>query len=321
MIRTVIDIGSNSIKMRTAKINKNKVNIIRDETEVVRLSRGMNSTGVLNPESMKRSCNTVARMVSRAKSSGVNKSEIFLVGTMALRTAKNADEFIKLVKEATGLDVHVFSGIEEAKYSWLGAVDGFNFSGSVIMFDTGGGSTEFVSGSLDSEAQGVKKVISVPVGAVNLSEKFFNERDKPFNKSTCDNAIEFVGKLFHEHDIASFRENNSHIHIIGVGGGVVAMSSVKNACESFMPSKLHGSVLTTRDIVRQIRMYASLTLSERENIIGLPASRADVILGSACIIFEALKILNADSCIVSINGLRHGLLLRDDNINANININ
>ncbi|MBQ7733995.1 MAG: hypothetical protein IJT58_08260, partial [Synergistaceae bacterium] len=67
----------------------------------------------------------------------------------------------------------------------------------------------------------------------------------------------------------------------------------------------------------QIRMYASLTLSERENIIGLPASRADVILGSACIIFEALKILNADSCIVSINGLRHGLLLRDDSINMN----
>ena len=55
-------------------------------------------------------------------------------------------------------------------------------------------------------------------------------------------------------------------------------------------------------------MYAALTLSERENIIGLPASRADIILGSACIVLTALKIFNAPSCIVSINGLRHGLL-------------
>ena len=89
------------------------------------------------------------------------------------------------------------------------------------------------------------------------------------------------------------------------------MASVKHACETFTPSKLHGSILTQKDIVRQIRMYASLTLKERENVIGLPASRADVILGSACIIFTALRILNARSCIVSINGLRHGLLIRD----------
>lgn len=90
------------------------------------------------------------------------------------------------------------------------------------------------------------------------------------------------------------------------------MSSVKNACENFMPSRLHGSILTLGDIRLQIRIYASLTLRERENIIGLPASRADVILGSACIVHEALKALKSDKCMVSINGLRHGLLLCND---------
>ena len=89
------------------------------------------------------------------------------------------------------------------------------------------------------------------------------------------------------------------------------MASVKNACESFTPQKLHGSILTERDIVRQIRLYASLTLKEREEVIGLPASRADVILGSACIVLTALRMLKARSCVISINGLRHGLLLHD----------
>ena len=84
------------------------------------------------------------------------------------------------------------------------------------------------------------------------------------------------------------------------------MVSVKNVWQ-----KLHGSVLTERDIVRQIKLYASLTLKEREEVIGLPASRADVILGSACIVLTALRMLKARSCVISINGLRHGLLLHD----------
>ena len=314
MIRTIIDIGSNSIKMRTARIRDGHIHVIRDETEVVRLSSGMGSTGMLSPECMKRACDAVSRMAARAKISG---SDIFIVGTMALRTAKNADEFVNLVKRATGLDVHVFSGIDEAKYSWLGAVDGFDFpdSENIIMFDTGGGSTEFVSGSGQGVVSKVRKVTSIPVGAVNLSEKFFGERNAPIKKAAYDQAMDYVRNLFNENDIAAFNFNENNSNIIGVGGGVVAMASVKNACENFMPSRLHGSILTQKDIVRQIRMYASLTLSERENIIGLPASRADVILGSACIIFTALRILNAPSCIVSINGLRHGLLLRDEKHN------
>lgn len=302
MIKAVIDIGSNSIKMRVARIGSGKVHVMRDETEVVRLGRGMSSTGVLSAEGMKISCAAVSRMVRSAKRTG---AKIFIAGTMALRTAKNSDVFIKMIKEATGLDVHVFSGEDEAKYSWLGAVDGFNTGEDVIMFDSGGGSTEFVSGR-DGK---VKKIVSVPVGAVNLSERFFNVHDMPVKKFFCDEAVGHVKKLFTEYKINEFISGAQPASIIGVGGGVVTMASVKFACENFMPSKLHGSILTMRDINLQIKMYSSLTLSERQNIIGLPASRADVILGSACIIFMALQTLNARSCFVSINGLRHGLLL------------
>ena len=304
MIKAIIDIGSNSIKMRVASVDKGNIRVIRDETEVVRLGRGMSATGYLSDDSMKISCETVSRMAHRASRLG---AEIFIVGTMALRTAANANIFIKMIKDATGLDVHVFSGEEEAKYSWHGAVDGFNIEGNLIMFDSGGGSTEFVLGS-DGQ---VNKITSIPIGAVNLSEKFFNIYDRPIKKTFCDEAINYVKKLFIENHIDEFISRSS-ARIIGVGGGVVTMASVKFACESFVPAKLHGSVLTMRDITRQIEMYSSLTLSERQNIIGLPANRADVILGSACIVFVALEILKAKSCIISINGLRHGLLLSEE---------
>ncbi len=302
MIRTVIDIGSNSIKMRIAKVRKGHVIVLRDETEVVRLGRGMSSTGMLRDESMRISCDAVARMSERARKF---TDDIFVVGTMALRTALNSDTFIKMVKDKCGIDIHVFSGDEEARYSWLGAVEGFNLEGEAVMFDSGGGSTEFVSGFKGQ----MKESVSVPIGAVNLSERFFLVQDKPIKGSSYNHAIEYVTKLFRENDIERFRV--SPCEFIGVGGGVVTMSGVKHACENFMPSTLHGSILTQRDIVRQIQMYSLLTLKERQNIIGLPASRADVILGSSCIILSAMRILNAETLMVSINGLRHGLLLRD----------
>ena len=304
MIRAVIDIGSNSIKMRLADVTGRNVRVIRDETEVVRLGRGMSLTGCLAEESMRVSCETVGRMVRRARSAG---AEICLVGTMALRTAGNALDFVSMVKHECGLPVKILSGEDEAKYSWLGASDGFELNGPAVMFDSGGGSTEFVLGS-GSE---IKKLVSVPIGAVNLSERFFLSNIlsavSPVSKAACDDAVAYVKELLAQNRIDEFAAAS----VIGVGGGAVAMASVKNACENFTPPLLHGSILTRKDALRQIRLYASLTLKEREEIIGLPASRADVILGSACIIFAALGILKAPSCIISINGLRHGLLIRD----------
>ncbi|MBQ6001712.1 MAG: hypothetical protein IJL18_02540 [Synergistaceae bacterium] len=306
MIRAVIDVGSNSIKMRVADVSKGRVRVIRDETEVVKLGRGMSSTGLLSEERMKLSCSTVSRMARKARHLG---AEIFIAGTMALRTAQNSSTFVGMVKSETGLDVHILSGNEEAKYSWLGASEGFRITGDAVMFDTGGGSTEFVAGS----GREVKRSVSVPIGAVNLTERFFPDTNNPVKKSACDEAVKYLQCLFTENDIESFRPEKPDKSgcVIAVGGGVAAMSCVKCASEDFIPSKLHGTVLTLRDVTRQIRLYSSLTLSERENIIGLPKSRADVVLGSACIVFAALKILDAQSCTVSINGLRHGLLVGD----------
>ncbi|MBQ6919073.1 MAG: hypothetical protein IJQ74_01975 [Synergistaceae bacterium] len=305
MIKAVIDIGSNSIKMRiadTAGISPLKV--LCDETEFVRLGRGMSASGTLSSESMRLSSEAVTRMISKAERLGARI--IMIVGTMALRTASNASDFVKLVKEQTGHDVKILSGEEEAKYSWLGASDGFEIDGEAVMFDTGGGSTEFIKSSEGS----VKKVTSTPVGAVNLSERFFGEFGEPAKKSQIDEALSYVNKIFVENEIGSFKAGK----IIATGGGVAAMSAVKNACENFIPSKLHGTVLTLNDAVRQIKLYSSLTLSERENIIGLPKSRADIILGSACIVYSALNVLEAKTCTVSINGLRHGLLLYNNNL-------
>lgn len=297
-IYTIIDIGSNSIKSRTGRFEKNKLIILRDETEVTRLAHGMNESKKLSFEKMSVSLRAISKMINHANSLGA-ENNIILVGTMALRTAENSNEFLKLVFEKTGFKIKVLSGEEEAYYSRLGAMDGFDEDKkNFVMFDSGGGSTEFVSKD--------GKITSVPVGAVSLSERFFYNHDNPVERKKFYEAEKFIEELFLKNKIQDFKPSEN---IIGVGGGVVAMAGVKMAHDIFMPSELHGTVLTKRDIIRQVELYASLTLLERENIIGLPPSRADVILGSACIVLCALRILEAISLTVSVNGLRHGLLL------------
>ena len=302
-VKAAIDIGSNSIKLRVGRLEEGQVSVLLDTTEVVKLGRGFNEARCprILDETMENAVRAVTEMVARAREIG---ADIHLVGTMALRQAVNAGDFLRRIREAAGLEVRILSGEEEALYSWMGAVAGTEECppGGLVMFDTGGGSTEFVFG----RGEKIDKIQSVPVGAVSLSERFFS--DGIVRRAALDAAMEYVAALLRENGVARC-DPAAAPSVVGLGGGVVAMASVKSGKEPFIPVNLHGAMLTQKDIVRQMRLYASLTLEERRNVIGLPPSRADVILGSACIVLCILRALDVSSCTISINGLRHGVLM------------
>ena len=298
-VKSIIDIGSNSIKMRSGFHDGKKINVIHDETEVVRLGHEVSKTGYLNKNNMLNALKVLSRMINTAKNFN---SEIFIFGTMALRTAKNSGEFLKLIYDSTGYEIKILSGHEEAKYSYLGAIDGIKHDENTLIFDTGGGSTELVN---------LKNIISVPVGAVILTERFFYDNNKPVDENLLNNACEFVRNILNDNNGNNINNFVTSGNIIGVGGGVVAMASVKTGCEIFNPIKLQGIELNIKDIIKQVKLYSSLNLNDRQKIVGLPPSRADVILGSACIVLELMKILKSEKFNVSINGLRHGILLSE----------
>ncbi|MDR1622609.1 MAG: Ppx/GppA family phosphatase [Synergistaceae bacterium] len=298
-MKAVVDIGSNSIKLRVARKKGSSVYTVFDTTEVVRLGKGLES-GLLDEDTIEHGVDVVGKLVGLAEEMGTRPR---LVGTMALRAARNAEDFVHRVRQRTGIAVEILSGEEEARLSWLGAIHGLDLGKkrkNVAVFDTGGGSTEFVLGS----GSRIVKSTSVPVGAVRLTENFFDS--DPVKPGAVESAREYIRGLFAAEGL--FRQKLSPC-VIGLGGGVAAIASVKLGLSSFIPEALNGALLTKDDVEEQVERYAGVSLDERMKIAGLPPKRADIVLGSACIVQCALEALKVDSFQVSINGLRHGLLV------------
>jgi exopolyphosphatase/guanosine-5'-triphosphate,3'-diphosphate pyrophosphatase len=298
-VKAVVDIGSNSIKLRVACKKGAAIRTLIDTTEVVRLGKGL-ERGFIDENTIGYGVGVVKKLVHLAKEMGARPR---LVGTMVLRAARNAEDFVRQVRESTGIEVEVLSGEEEARLAWLGAIHSLDMRDksreNVVVFDSGGGSTEFIW-SVDSH---IVKSTSVPVGAVRLTEKFFGS--DPVKPAALRLAQKYVRGLLKEDGL--FCRKLSPF-VIGLGGGVAALASVKLGLSVFRPETISGTFLTKADVDQQVERYASSTLTQRMKIVGLPPKRADIVLGSACIVQCALEALEADSFRVSINGLRHGLL-------------
>ncbi|MGD9821756.1 MAG: Ppx/GppA family phosphatase [Aminobacteriaceae bacterium] len=294
-VKAVIDVGTNSIKFHAARKKADgSLETVLDQNDIARLGEGLRETGLIAPEALERNALSVAAFAEKARELGAVPE---IVGTMALRTAKNADAFVKRVKELTGLDLRVIPGEEEARLSYLAVLSGLPLDGGdLVTFDTGGGSTEFVYGR---GAEMLRK-FSVPLGAVRITEEFFV--DDPVRPGSVDAAMEEIRKSLTGGGVLGSPEV-----IVGMGGTVTSLASVKFKMETYDPDVVQGSVLTLTELKEMAAMFASMTLEERKGVTGLQPKRADVILAGTCIVCAILDLLGASSFTVSDRGLRHGL--------------
>ena len=116
--KAIIDVGSNSIKFFVGELAADKtIKTIEDSNDIARLGEGLDKTGLISEEAMKRNVDAVAKFAARAKELGAE--EIVSVGTMALRKAGNSSDFVAGVKKACGVEVKIIPGEEEARLSYL----------------------------------------------------------------------------------------------------------------------------------------------------------------------------------------------------------
>ena len=168
----VIDVGTNSVKLHVGERRADDTwSAVVDRAIVTRLGEGLDATGALGPEPMDRTLEAIAALADEARAAGA--AAIAAVGTAGLRAAPNAAAFVGAVEARCGVRIEIIPGEEEGRLAYLAATTGLGLPpGSLVVFDTGGGSSQFTFGDEDAVAE----QFSVPVGAVRLTERYGLDR-------------------------------------------------------------------------------------------------------------------------------------------------
>ena len=292
-----IDIGTNSTNLLIVDPQGNE--IVR-EVNVTRLGKGVASSGVLDDSAINSTVQQLAVYASLLKQ---HKVETFRVtATEACRRASNANTFLDQAETVLGKRPEIISGAEEGQLAFRGALSKLEpHKGITIVVDIGGGSTEVMIGQDNS----LQHASSFPVGAVVLSETELH-RDPP-RPEELTNAIGLVTD-FMDDLVREQPQVLDATRVVGVAGTIVTIAAVELGIARFDPVALHGMTLTREAAEDVFRTLATESLADRKSNPGLPAERADVIVGGCCALVGIMRRLRLPSITVSVHNLLDGVV-------------
>ena len=292
----IIDLGSNSIRFIIIEVESNGAyKLIYQEKKSIRLAEGMSpSSRLLSEEAQMRALRCLAVYAGIIKVQQVNK--VLAVATAAVRNALNGASFLRRVHLSTGIPMTIISGQKEASLGVSGVLHTIDAS-DFLLFDLGGASVEI---SLIRNKKRLHSV-SIPVGAVTLTEKFHSE--DTVTKEQAEEIGKYISRLLDK--IAWFPEEP--IPVIGVGGTIRNLAKIDQRASVYPLHKLHNYQLPSKNLFAIVDMLCGKTRDERLKISGLSTERADIIIAGSLAVREIVKRARAPYLIISGCGLREGL--------------
>ena len=300
-----IDIGTNSARLMVVRFAPDHSwTVLSMQKETVRLGEGeFGEVRLLQPAAMERAATVCARFADLARAHGATR--FVTVATAATREARNAHEFVRLLRETAGLEVHVVSGREEARLIYLGLLSRVHVDDRALVIDIGGGSTEVAVG----DGSGADLVESISLGAIRLA----TEGPQPGGEGRYDadayEALKAHVRLTSQHTLRDV--GRPEVAAYGTSGTIVNLASVAaRMLHERAPGR--NEPLTRKDLRAVAKRLRVMTADERRSVPGLSPARADIIVAGAAILDALMKDLGID-VIIALDecGLREGLLLDD----------
>jgi exopolyphosphatase / guanosine-5'-triphosphate,3'-diphosphate pyrophosphatase len=294
-----VDIGSNSVRLKIARLRRGRLHPIHEDREVTRLGEGVFRSGFLTPESMAETVK-VLRRFHRATQQLVT-DPVRVVATSALRDARNSQAFLEWVRSATGWKVEIISGLEEARLIHLGLVSNLRLdSASTLMIDLGGGSCEL---TVSGRGQ-IRDTVSLPLGAVRLTDEFV--RHDPPRKGELKRLQGFVTREVNRiaPRIVAARVKN----VIATSGTAAALAVVASHLRK--NRNRQRSIVSRGEMARIAKRLARISVDERRSIQGIGLRRAEIIVAGAFVYHALLDRFNLKGFRYSPLGLRDGLLVQ-----------
>ena len=318
-----IDIGSNSCRLKIARVVAHRLKTLHEDREVTRLGTSVFDTGLISPDAMALTLKALKRFQRAVQSHGVDR--IRVVATSAMRDARNAPAFLSWAKAETGWAIEIISGLEEGRLIHRGVMYAEpGAGGKVLLVDVGGGSCEITL----SEHKRIKETISLPLGAVRLTQEFI-PGDPPSEEGLA-RMKQFIARELRR---AHRRIQPASVPlVIATSGTAAALSEAhtalvkpadqlakpagKSARKPIRTSRASSrpTAVTTHEITSQgqVRRLATklrkMTMAQRSAVPGIGPKRAEIIVAGAFVYAELLESFELPGFRYSDLGLRDGIL-------------
>lgn len=302
-----IDIGTNSTRLLVAERGADGALVTVERLmRITRLGQGVDKTGALAPEAIDRTVAVLAEYRTVMDGLGVPAGRVRMTATSASRDAADRDVFFDAAEAAVGVRPELLSGDDEAALSFAGATADVDPDlGPFLVFDLGGGSTEFVIGTTGPEGA-IDGQLSLDVGCVRLTERFLP--DDPPAPEDLTAAISYTDAWLEDVQRA-FDGLGSVQTVIGLAGTVSTVAAVEQGLATYDRDAIHHFVLTKDAAEDVFRTLATEPRADRIHNPGLEEARADVIVGGCCALVAILRRLGIDEVLCSEADILDGLAL------------
>jgi exopolyphosphatase / guanosine-5'-triphosphate,3'-diphosphate pyrophosphatase len=293
-ILAAVDIGSNSVRLKIARLTGRRLMPMHEDREVTRLGESVFGSGFLSPEAIANTIKVLRRFHRACQRFATDSVQV--VATSALRDARNSRAFLEWVRSATGWKVNIISGLEEARLIHLGLVSSTKMGpGPALLIDLGGGSCELTI----SSGGHIRDTVSLPLGAVRLTNEFLHH--DPPRKAELQSLRAFIARELRRVStrIIKLRVGT----IIATSGTAAALAAV---CQAL--SKNEAASVTRAQMKRIAKLIAKSSLAQRRRMTGIGPRRAEIIVAGAVVYSELLEQCHLRGFRYSPLGLRDGLL-------------
>lgn len=290
-----IDCGTHSTRLLVSRGGETLERLMT----ITRLGEGVDATGRLSPEAIGRVTATLDRYRTVMDDLGV--SAVRMTATSAARDAANRDEFFDAAEASIGARPELLSGLDEGRLSFAGATAELDpADGPFLVFDIGGGSTEFAFGTDECAA-----ALSLDIGSVRISEKYL-AADPP-DPLELSGAITVVGAYLDDVD-RELSAAHSARTFVGLAGTVSTAAAVEIGLDTYDRDQIHHFRLTREAAEDVFRTLATESRADRAHNPGLDAGRIDTIVGGLCVLVKIMRHFDIDELVVSESDILDGLV-------------
>lgn len=306
-----IDIGTNTFRLLISDIDCGGGPRQKLMTrEITRLGGGFTATGGLTEDSMARGIATLSTFSGLLREHKVDK--VRAVATSVVRESHNGPDFIRRVKEKTGLDVEVIGGDEEALLALKGVLSCVTLkTGDALVFDIGGGSTEYILSGLGNPVYSE----SLKLGVVHAAETFLhsdpttNEEIEAVSNHAQERLAPYLNNLSGKGLKKMLPPENMDISLIGTAGTITTLAALDQKLNEYDPSRINNYILTHDKVKKLLNDIYPLSLAERRKVCSLEKGREDLIVAGTVIVLKTMEIFGFKEMMVSDGGLLEGVLI------------